>query len=116
MHPSAGITVALFVAATLANFLTLDWRLAPLSYAIGSTLLASPFAVLFTGHLTIAKTWRRNVFLAVGSVLFVAPWLIVSFALRWFQPGWAGIAVATAALVVLAAGYLLLALLMRERH
>jgi hypothetical protein len=44
-HPLAVFTAAIFVAATVANFLTLDWRRAPISYAIGSALLASPFAV-----------------------------------------------------------------------
>jgi K+ transporter len=114
-HPLAGITTVILVAGTLANFFTLDWQRAPFSYGIGSLLLASPFAVLLVAHVTIARTWRRNIYLAVGSVLFIVPWLFISFAMRWFQGGWAGIAVGGAVLIVLAVGYLSLALLIGEK-
>jgi len=114
-HPLAGITVVILVGGTLANFFTLEWHVAPLSYAISSLLLASPFAVLLFAHVTIARTWRRNVYLAVGSVLFIVPWLFISFAMRWFQGGWAGIAVGGAVLIALALGYLSLALLIGEK-
>src|SRR5438067_2532406 len=114
-HPLAGITVIILVAGTLGNFFTLDWQRAPLSDGIGSLLLASPFAVLLVAHVTIARTWRRNVYFAVGSILFIVPWLFISFAMRWFHGGWAGIAVGSAALVALAVGYLAPALLIGEK-
>jgi len=90
-HPLAAFTAAIFVAATVANFLTLDWRRAPISYAIGSALLASPFAVLFVAHATIARTRRRHVYLAAGTALFIFPWYVISFAVRWLQAGWPGL-------------------------
>ncbi|WP_090436997.1 hypothetical protein [Duganella sp. CF458] len=115
LHPLAAITAIIFIAGTLANFFTLDWRIAPISNAIGSALLAIPFAVLFVAHITVAKTWRRHAYLAVGSVLFIAPWCIVSFAMRWFRGGWAGLAVACIVLIALAMGFSLTARLIREK-
>ena len=53
-------------------------------------ILASPFAVLLFGHLTLARTWRRNVFLAEGNLLFAFCWDLASFAMRWLQAGWVG--------------------------
>ncbi|KQV45982.1 hypothetical protein [Duganella sp. Root336D2] len=114
-HPLAGITAIIFVTCTLANFLTLDWRSAPISNAIGSALLASPFAVLFIAHITMAKTWRRNAYLATGSILFIAPWNVISFAMRWFHGGWPGLAVACVVLITLAMGFSLTARLIREK-
>ncbi len=39
-----------------------------------------------------ARTWRRNVFLASGNLLFAFCWALASFAIRWFQAGWIGFA------------------------
>lgn len=114
-NPFAGISAIILVGCALANFFTLDWQLAPLSYAVSSLFLASPFAVLLFAHATIARTWRRNVYLAVGSVLFIVPWMFISFAMRWFQGGWPGIAVGGVVLIALALGYLSLALLIGEK-
>jgi len=105
-HPLGAVTATLVVACVWANFVPLEWRSAPFSYAISSLLLASPFLIFLAGHLTVARTWRRNAYLAVGSVLFVVPWLFISFAMRWFHGGWAGVAVGTAIMMPLALGYL----------
>jgi hypothetical protein len=89
--------------------LTTDWRGHPVGYGIASLLLASPFAVLLAGHLTIARTWRRNAFLAAGNLLFGLAWLMASFVMRWFQPGWIGAVFLGLSLSIVAVGYLLLA-------
>ena len=114
-HSLAGITVIILIACTVANFFAMEWHRAPISYAVASVLLASPFAVLLWAHVTIAQTWRRNLYLAIGSVLFIVPWLFISFAMRWFQGGWYGIAVGSAVMIALAGGYLSLALLIGEK-
>jgi hypothetical protein len=83
---------------------------------VAALLLASPFVVLLLGHLTLARTWRRNAFLAGGSVLFAFGWAFASFAMRWFQPGWRGAVFLGLVLALFAGVYLLLALVIPERH
>lgn len=115
LHPATAITALFLVAAVATNFFTLDrgGRVSP--YLAGSLVLASPFAVLLAGHLTLARTWRRNAFLAGGNVLFAFGWAVASFAMRWFQPGWIGLAFFGAVLALFAGLYLLLALVIPEK-
>ena len=115
LHPTAAITALFLLAAVAINFFTLDRGKHVFAYLAGSLMLASPFAVLLLGHLTLARTWRRNAFLAGGSVLFAFGWALASFAMRWFQPGWVGIAIFGAVLALFAVLYLLLALVIPER-
>lgn len=107
-HPLAAVTALCFASATLANLLSTDWRANPVGYGIASLLLASPFAVLLAGHLTIAMTWRRNAFIAAGNLLFGIAWFMASFVMRWFQPGWTGAIFLGLSRSIVAAGYLLL--------
>lgn len=107
-HPLAAVTALCFASATLANFLSTDWRGHALGYGIASLLLASPFAVLLAGHLTLARTWRRNAFFAAGNLLFGIAWFMASFVMRWFQPGWMGAVFLGLSLSIVAVGYLLL--------
>jgi hypothetical protein len=90
-HATAAITALCLAGAVGANIFTLNWRDHFIAYAGASLLLASPFAVLLAGHLTLAKTWRRNTFLAIGSVLLALAWWLASFLMRWLQPSaWVG--------------------------
>jgi hypothetical protein len=87
----AVIPLCFFVGATLGNFVTLNWRNNPSSYAIASAVLASPFIVLFLGHLVLARTWRKHALLIMSNLVIAAAWYLASFLMRWFQPGWFGI-------------------------
>jgi hypothetical protein len=113
-HATAAITALCLAGAVGANIFTLNWRGHFLAYAGASLLLASPFAVLLAGHLTVAKTWRRSTFLAVGSVLLALAWWFASFLMRWFQPGWGGAVFFGLVLSSLAVLYILLSLVIRE--
>ena len=114
-HPTAAITAMCLMAAVAANFFTLDHGGRALTYFAGAFVLASPFAVLLLGHFTLARTWRRNAFLAGGSVVFAFGWAVASFAMRWFQAGWVGVLFFGVVLALLACLYLLLALVIPER-
>ena len=114
-HPTAAITAMCLMAAVAANFFTLDHGGRALTHFAGALVLASPFAVLLLGHFILARTWRRNAFLAGGSVVFAFGWAVASFAMRWFQPGWVGILFFGVVLALLACLYLLLALVIPER-
>jgi hypothetical protein len=113
-HATAAITALCLAGAVGANIFTLNWRDHFIAYAGASLLLASPFAVLLAGHLTLAKTWRRNTFLAIGSVLLALAWWLASFLMRWLQPGWGGAIFFGLVLSGLAALYILLSLVVRE--
>lgn len=115
LHPAAAITAFCLLAAIAANFFTLDHRGHHLTYFAGSLVLASPFVVLLLGHLTLARRRRRNAFLAGGSILFAFCWAVASFAMRWLQLGWVGVAFFGAILAVFAGLYLLLALIIPDK-
>jgi hypothetical protein len=114
-HPAAPITALYLVGALAVNYFSLEHESRHATYLVAALLLASPFAVLLLAHLTLARTWKRNTFLAAGSVLFIVDWGIASFAMRWFQPGWAGAVFFGVGLTLLAGLYALLAFVIPER-
>jgi hypothetical protein len=115
VHPLTAVTAICLVAAVAVNFFSLDRHGRDAIYLGASAALASPFAVLLIGHLTLARTWRRNAFLAMGNFVFAIGWAVASFLMRWFQPGWAGVAFFGFALSLLAGLYVLLTLVVPER-
>jgi hypothetical protein len=105
IHPLTAVTALVFLVLLLGNFFTLDWQKATISSALGALILASPFVVFIEAHQNIARTWRRHAYLAAGSVLFIVPSTVLSFLLRWFQPGVIGLGLAGIILVSLAYAY-----------
>ena len=83
---------AVFHRSSAANFVTVHWRSNPTAHLLGSAMLASPFAVLAIAHFAVANGWRSHAFLLSGNLLLTFFVLVASFLMRWFQPGWAGIA------------------------
>jgi hypothetical protein len=110
----AGITATAFAAATLVPFFYVNWRGNPLSYGLGSLMLASPFAVLFAGHVFVCRTWRRNSFLVLGILPLGFAWSLAFVAMLYFQPGWYGLFTFGVGLSLLSGLYLLASLLIRE--
>lgn len=86
------VPTLLFIAAVAWNLGSVNWRSDPASYLLGSALIACPFAVLAISHLTIANGWRSHAFLLTGNLLIALSVGFASFLMRWFQPGWVGIA------------------------
>ena len=115
LHPAAAVTAFCLLAAVAANFFTINHGGHYLQGVAGSLMLASPFAVLLLGHLTLARRRRRNAFLAGGSIFFAFFWVVASFAMRWFQPGWFGLAFFGVVLALFAGLYLLLALIIPDK-
>jgi hypothetical protein len=105
-----------FIAAVAWNLTSVNWRSDPASYLLGSAMIASPFAVLAIAHLTIAKGWRSHAFLLSGNLLVAFAVLFVSFLMRWFQPGWSGIAFFSVLLFCLGAIWAVGGLAFRDKH
>jgi hypothetical protein len=113
-RPAFAFTALCFSLATAANFFTVNWWKNPIGYAMGSLILAGPFAVLLLGQARFARTWRRNAFLVLGNVIFAFLWFIASFAMRWFQPGLPGIMFFGGVLSMLSLGYASLSRCIKE--
>jgi hypothetical protein len=88
----ASVPTLFFIAAVALNLITVNWRSDPTLYLFGSTMIASPFAVLAIAHLTVANSWRSHTFLLSGNLVIALAVMVVSFLMQWFQPGWIGIA------------------------
>lgn len=113
--PWAVLPVAAFSLANGAVIYLVIAKGAPAVNILASLILASPFGVLTLGHAYLARTWRRNVFLAVGSFAFSAMFAVELFVMAWFKPGFPGALVLGAGGVVLAGIFVALALLIPER-
>ncbi|MFC7518659.1 hypothetical protein ACFQUU_26965 [Herbaspirillum sp. GCM10030257] len=105
-----------FITAIAWNLVSVNWRSDPASYLLGSSMIACPFAVLAISHLTIANGRRSHAFLLSGNLLVAVAVYFVSFLMRWFQPGWIGIAFFSVLLLCLGAIWAVGGLAFRDKH
>ena len=94
-----------FLYAFLFNLSLENVGARPAGSVIVSLLLATPFAVLLWGQVTMATTWKRDLYFVVGSLLMLWPSGLVSFVGRWMHMPFALAMGATFVLCAVAAAY-----------
>ena len=102
------LVAGMFLLAFLFNLSLENVDQHPAGSVIVSLLLAGPFAVLLWGQVTMATTWKRDLYFLAGCVLMSCPFGFVSFIGRWMHMPFLLAMCATLVLCAVAAFYNLL--------
>ena len=108
--PVAGV----FLYAVAFNLSLENVRAHPAGSVVVSLLLATPFAVLLWGQVTMATTWKRDLYFFIGSVLMLCPFGFASFVGRWMHMPFSLVMGMTLVLCGVAAAYNVLGDALRE--